>query len=1483
MEPPVKRRRLGEVCENRHEPEAGDEWEEYDGDDDTEAAPGEHKTQNKQKLPQRSAKQQVYGHQPLVEKACAATRSPTAKAQSSQRPGFESECTRNGIENSTGGVHFKDGHIKNLRHEVGGKVDDDEQALLVKDVDGDGNGDGNDDADSADEDEDEGEDETGSGDDDEDGEEDGVLPKFSSSGRMPQVDLQNANGSYDESRTMTENQPWTTDGHDVDVLPDYMQFQGPYPDPDSVDSIPGYSHGLATDDGPSLISGLYDGGGLRYASSIGPYGASPFALGPWEMLPQAPNLTGLSPPRPSDYRYREQPTMRTHSSWTSPRSSEKRPNSIRHTTAHASGQSANLFEQHPEEASAHVAEDNKVASPGRGGRHSRARSSLRLAKHWQPEVIEDSDTLEDAVFSAEEIEASSQTGDDTLPSKQVHKPYTSDRVIPDSQETLPFQEDDAVAPVAATARASYNKSSHQDFDLACMLSDDETPLFSVSSGAATTSGVKKVAGPAARVSNIDTPAISSDVPVKRRRGRPRKHDRPDDHNGKLRSAPKKNRRSPQAAPSPSLSGPQINTAFCNDSIPTLPTPWASHISNPPSNIMAAQGPGADPGPRIEVVIKRKRGRPRKSEQSQQQAQHQAQQKAQQKAQQQSQQQAQQQAQNQAQQPYMHFPPHMFGHPYYFPPYQFGFPPQAYHPFQSMMQQPFQPYPAPVAYPPLQNTFLPQSAVPLQHQLMHRPMHPLLQQPPAQRPPVPTDENGEPIKRKRGRPRKYPVGYKRSRRKVKAQNGMTAILGGNAIKFPANEDAWYGVARRLAQDISSLQGGYLLSNGFQMQAQAAYEPSGKGPQSQPEGQPADAESSESSSEEELEPHDSGRITEVLDTVDEEPSPKPVPGGTSQADRPEISESLEDSEAPNCEEEPASPRSLIPPSSPSSHASPRSFANDDDAGFMEFPESPKSVAKSAGPTPSPPSPPLSARGSSRSMREKLVASTPTPKRTASDRTPTPLEFLKSRTPVSHNSDAFGLPSSPISSSKRSDMSLIAKFERTRISNEPDDNRSKPDGEDRELDGSADVELSDPEEELVLPVEDDEPTALVREKEHHQVEPLAEIQPWPPNTPATRSSSVPAAPVSLTTPTKAPRTPTSKISPGTHTPRDTSTPRSPNQMAANHAEILDPPQPEAAEAPSSGVRTRTASPSLFIPSPAQAAPKTPDKPKMQPLAAAIPPKSPLHRAMMAPRSAERCTPIFLDIKRVPSKLPSATETRTMGELKQAIIAPSLRSQESRSQGSKQMSLKSMFAQLTSENSTARRKDHSRPSSLQTSQARRSSSLQSQGTKPVISSSISTKSRTPGSDIVKDKKRQKSRRSLLSLVSGNNAKGQEPEYDDEDELGSPYQSHSSSSKSARAQPSATSKATAAAAAVAADSSAHHKMRKSVSRTAAEDSVELDRERSKHDEKKRRKDKKKRRHTEGSVSEHRSGKSAAAGGSAVQECGVDGYRCNRDFCFTCL
>ncbi|KAG6172066.1 hypothetical protein E4U36_001420 [Claviceps purpurea] len=1477
MEPPVKRRRLGEVCEKRHEPKVGDEWEEYDGDDDTEAAPGEHKKQNKQKQQHRSAIQQMYGHQPLVEKACVATRSPTAKVQSSQRLGCESESTSNDIKNSTGGVHFKDGHIKNLRHEVGEKVDDGEQALLVKGVDGDGNGDGNDD-----EDEDEGEDETGSGDDDEDGEDDGILPKYSSGDRIPQVDPQDANGSYDESRTTTENQPWRTDGHDVDVLPDYMQFQGSYPDPDSVDSIPGYSHGLVADDGPSLISGLYDGGGLRYASSIGPYGASPFALGPWEMLPQvreaygAPDLTGLSPPRPSDYRYREQPTMRTLSSWTS-------PNSIRHTAAYtsdesgAAGQSANLFEQHPEEAaSAHITEDNPAASPGRGGRHGRARSSLRLAKHWQPEVIEDSDTLEDAIFSAEEIEASSQTGDDTLPSKQAHKSYTSDRVIPDSQETLPFQEDDAVAPVAATSRASYNKPSHKDFDLACMLSDDETPLFSVSSGAATTGGVKKVAGPVAKFSNIGTPAISSDgVPVKRGRGRPRKYDRPDDRNGKLRSAPKKTRRSPRAAPTPTLSGPQINT--CNGSIPTQPTPWASHISNTSLNTTAAQGPGADPDSRTEVVFKRKRGRPRKSEQSQQQAQHQAQQKAQQQAQQQ-QQQAQQQAQNQAQQHYMHFPPHMFGHPYYFPPYQFGFPPQAYHPFQSMMQQPFQPYPAPVAYPPLQNTFLPQSAVPLQHQSMHQPMHPLLQQPPAQRPPVPTDENGEPIKRKRGRPRKYPVGYKRSRRKVKAQNGMTAILSGNAVKFPATEDAWYGVARRLAQDISSLQGGYLLSNGFQMQAQTAYEPSGKGPQSQPEEQCPDAESSEFSSEEELEPHDSGRIMEVLDTADEEPSPKPVPGGASQADGPEISESFESSKAPNCEEGPESPRSLMPPSSPSSSASPRSFANDDDAGFMEFPESPKSVAKSAGPTPSPPSPPLSARGSSRSMREKLVASTPTPKRTASDRTPTPLQFLKSRTPVSHNSDAFGLPSSPMSSSKRSDMSLIARFERTTLSKGPDDDRLEPDVENLELGRSADVELSDPEEELVLAVEDDVSTTVVREEEHHQVEPLAEVQPLPPNTPAGRSSSAPAAPVSLTTPTKAPRTPMSKISPGTHTPRRTSTPRSPAQMAANHAKALDPLQPEAAEAPSSGVRTRTASPSLFIPSPAQAAPKTPEKKTMQPLAAAIPPKSPLHRAMIAPRSAERCTPIFLDIKRAPSKLPSLTETRTMGELKQAIIAPSLRSQESRSQGPKQMSLKSMFSQLTSDDSIARQKDHSRPPSLQTSQVRRSSSLQSQGAKPVISASMSTKSRTPGSDIVKDKKRQKSRRSLLSLVSGN-AKGQEAEYDDEDELGSPYQSHSSSSKPARAQPSAASKSTA----VAADSSAHHKIRKSVSRTAAEASVELDRERPKHDEKKRRKDKKKRRHTEGSVLEHRSGKSAAVGGSAVQECGVDGYRCNRDFCFTCL
>ncbi|KAG5983524.1 hypothetical protein E4U55_007990 [Claviceps digitariae] len=1549
MEPPVKRRRLGEPLEEWDGAEVDDEWEDYDGDDDTETAPVEQGRQQ-----QLRCAEQVYEPQHAVQKACADTRFQNTMAQSfDNRSDRNFEGTGDDIDPAIDGIVINNGHIKNMRHEVavgmpGEGIHREEQDL--DDDDGDGERDGH--SQDDDEDDDEDEDEDGDGDGDEEGdvldddcedEEDDALLRDSTDHEMPDAGHQNVNGNYDKSTAAIENQPWTTEVDDTDVMPDYMQLHGPYPDPDSVDSIPGYSHELAVDDGhgPGLISGLYDGGGLRYASSVGPYGASPFALGPWEMLPQfqeaygVPNLNGLTPVRAADYRYREHPPVRTLAGLTSPKSNDKRPKSMQHAAAHSSknddgelaGQSANLFEQHPEEASAYFADDKQAVSPGGAGRGVYAKSSIRHTKAWHAAIVEDSDTVEDPVFSAEEVDASSQTGDDFLPSNPAHKPKTSNSVVPDSR-------DNAIPAVAATARASYNKPSHQDFDLACMLSDDETPLFTLPSGAtAGNNNFKKVARSVAKSSSVGASGVSSDDAAARgRSGRSRKRPRSDGRSRNPDSRLPKGQKSRPVASTQNSSGTRI--------IPPQPTPFVPYNSNIPSTSAAANESEA------ESASRKKRGRPRKSEISQQQAQQQQAQQQQAQQQQAQQQQAQQQQaqqqqaqQQQAHQPFMPYQPQMFGQPYYFPPFQFGFQPQAYYPFQPMIQQPFQPYPAPMAYQPLQSPFFPQPAMQLQHQLLHRPMHPLLQQLPAQRPLAPTGENAQqPVKRKRGRPRKYPVGYKRCRRKVQATNNMTALMGN---RLPATEDAWYGVARRLAQDIYSLQGGYLFSNGFQVQTQA-YEPVRKGPDAPPpetEYSVESSESSESSSDSELEEDDAGRITEVLDTADDGMSPEPVSGNTSRIDGPGNLESLGDSAGPEDLDSPGgSESSQIPeipeipggagdpespgvsemaeisespgglgglespagrevpestenpevpevPASPGSPESSVSFASNDDAGFIEILESPKSDARSVGPTPPPPNPPLSARRSSPSMREKHVAATPTPARTIGSRTSTPSKAPKSRTPVSHKSDAFGLPSSPLSTKKRSDMSLIASHEQGMISLEPVEDQPEP-GEENAVVESAHTEVpdSEEEEELVLPVDDDDdddmPIVVPEDTHIQQAESTAELQSLPSNNTTTaRSPSTPLAAVKSAAPvTKTPRTPKSKTSSLAYTSRKLFQSRSPIQVA-NAAESLDHPLKKVDEDSLSGVRTRAASPSLFVLSPMQPAPQTPDKSKMQPAPAVTPRKSPVSRAAMVPRSVERCTPIFLDVKRAPPKVPSVTEKRPTGEVKQAITAPRTKIQEAKPQAResdlqrvKQLSLKSMFARSASEKPTGQKEHTRHPPSFPTAEARRSSSLHVQGTKSFVTSK-SSKSYTADFDTARDKKRQKSRRSLLSLVSSR-SKGQEAE-DDEDDLVSPIRSKSSSSRSV--QSFAAGKTAGAA------DSARHKMRKSTSRTTEEDQVQLERETTRDpDRMKDKKKKKKRRHTDGLVSRH-SGSAKSADASAVQECGVDGYTCNRDFCFTCL
>ncbi|GAB0131901.1 hypothetical protein EsDP_00000355 [Epichloe bromicola] len=1385
MEPPVKRRRLGEPLQSwddNEEEEVEDDWEEYDGDDDTEAAPVQKR---------RGSVERDDGYQLAIEKAYADDRFRATMAHIFEKYGRDFEGIGDEIDLSTGEIVVNNGHIQNMRHEVdvgipGEEADYESESEEVED---------DEDGDLSDEDDVE----------EEEGE-DSVLLKDSTDHEMAKSGSKTVDENDVQMEASVDNQPWATDTDDTDAMPDYMQLQGPYPDPDALDGIPGYNQGGAAEDGPSLISGLYDGGGLRYASSLGPYGSSPFALGPWEMLPQVqegcdfPKPSGLSSAWVADYRYREQPSMPMHSNLASPRSCGNWPKSMASPEAYNSkdiemedsGNSANLFEQHPEEASALSAEGNQTAVSGEVRLGIQAKSPICHTRTPHIASVKDSDTVEDPVFSAGDLEASSQTGDDAPVSNQAHKPEASNRVIPDSQDTCPSQEDDAVPPTAPTgARASYNKPSHQNFDLACMLSDDETPLFTLPPGVTINNHQKKVVGSVANPASVGISGISSDdAAVKRGRGRPRKYPRPDGHGQQSDSSLPKKHKSRFKVPAPNASATRIDPVSRNSSIPAQPTYFVPHISRIPTFAAADQS-------EAESGTKRKRGRPRKSETTQQ----------------------------QAQQPFMHYPAQMFGQPYFFPPFQFGFQPQSFHhPFQTTMQQPFQAFqtfPPQMAYQPLQTSFPQQQPlVQLQQQMIQPPIQQLLQQPPPQPPPQPrpvptgeTPQQEEPVKRKRGRPRKYPVGYKRVRRKVQIpglQNSMTALLSGHPNRTPVTEDAWYGVARRLAHDISSLQGGYFLSNGFQMQTQT-YEPGTERPCLSPKNQ-FDDPPSESASEGELEPHDTGRITELLDNANDAMSSKPPSGDTHQADG---SETFEDSE---CSEDSESPGLT---------------ANDDDAGFVIM-ESPKSVAQSVEPTPSPPSPPMSTRRSSPSTREKHSATTPTPVRNIGSRTPTPIQALKSRTPVSHNSDAFDLPSSPMSRHIRTGLSSKASIVE-----------------------AAYTEPTDFEEELILPVEDDV-SDFARDGEAPPVD-SADMQSLLPNETLADSPTEPVAFMDVSSVTT-PSTPKSKkASSATFTPQGLLKTRSPTPLT-DPDEIFAPSQPGMDGIPSPSARTPTASPSLFVSSPVQTAPRTPDQPRSK-LAATVTRQSPLPRAAMVPRSAERCTPIFLDVKRLPPKWPNMTEKRTMGELKQAIIAPKTKAHDSRSQGPKQMSLKLMLGQVIPDKPIERKEDI-RPSSP-TAEAKRYSSLKVPG-KKVSTTSKTSRQLVPEADMTKDKKRHRSRRSLLSLVSGS-AKGQEDD-DDEDELGSPVQSKSSSS----------SKPPRSFIASKVGVHSTRKIWKSTPRTT-EDPVRPERERAKE-----RKSKKKRRHTEGSVSK-RSGPATSDGNNNGQECGVDGYTCNRDFCFTCL
>ncbi|KAK2594793.1 hypothetical protein QQS21_007480 [Conoideocrella luteorostrata] len=1456
MEPPVKRRRLGESLHGSGDEEQfeDEEWEEYDGDNDTGDAPQEHR---------EGSVAQDDGYQLAIEKAYADNRFRATMSRIFEKYGRDFEGIGDEIDLSTGQIVVNNGHIENMRNEVD---------IGIPHNGGDADADEDDDED---------------GDEDEDGvgEDDGLLLEDltdNEAGEAHSLELLDDNN--DDAESADEAHPWVSDT-EYDRPPDYMKLQGPYPDPETLDLIPGYSHREMAEEGPSLISGLYDGGGLRYAQPLGSFGTSPFALGPWEMLHQVeetyetPKQDGLSSMWTSDYRFKDNQSDQRPSAMAQlglAGGSRPRANKLKGLPSTEirdaenvrmedyAGESANLFEQHPEKASAFSVEYDQQYESGTAGSGHAPQSTAHKGKTPAGLATEDSDTVEDSVFSVEEIEASSQTGDESCKQKSGQIAEPSNRVIPDSQDTCPSQENDTIQPSTETARVSAHKPSQRDFDLACMLSDDESPLFTLPVDATNHSHHGKSHGQSSKPRTVGIPEVDSDgSAVRRGRGRPRKHPRPDTYGQKLPAAAAKKTKPPHTQ-TPNLNlltssatvgngnapwhneGPWPNLLSIGPPTSTTasraePVSWKTQLSarpipsgNIPSTTTAASRPEAAPG----HGVKRKRGRPRKYPLPEPTQQH-----------------AHQSANSPSQQQPMQYPAHqMFGHPYFYSPFQQAFQPQLYqHPFQALMQQPvFQqpmlPFAQQFAYQSLQNPFFQQPVVQFQPHISHqRVQQQNTQQTTQPNPPAPEPEGApqQPVKRKRGRPRKYPVGYKRSRRKVHMpglQNSMTAILSGHPNRTPVSEDAWYGVARRLAQDISSLQGGYMFSNGFQIQTQP-YPPSRKQPRTSPKKQfVADSSESESESEDEdeLDPYETTRITEVLESNNEEASPVQTITQTVQTDNDESADILD-----------------------------ISMSNDgdggDDAGFTII-ESPGDVAKTVQPTPSPPSPPTSIRGSSPVSTKGRQSVTPTPVRTTSSRTPTPLQSLKPPTPISHKSDEFDLPSSPVPPKEH----IYTSAESTRGL---DEGCQEPIVEMRIVAGlsqdTTEAQLQDHEDlpkptgfATQIPDKTQDPPEQ-KESTEQRREPLQEA--------STASLTVPVAPMELSTAASSsagsPSPTKSKTAPiviSQQLPDERS-----STSSTDRTDMIIPDQPKVSRSFTPDLESRCPSPSLFVSSPARTRPQTPDEPEPNTTVVNAPQEPLAIRSPMVPRSADRCTPVFVDTLR--SKLPIVKEPivkekRTMREIKAAIIAPRYKAPEPKPTPLNPPVLKSTSTKPILGRSIEKDApvEPSASSERKTPKSPVKESLWPGTSKP------STMSSSHQSSVVKDKKRSKSRRSLISLISGD-ASNKEV-GDDLDELSSPVTSKSSSSKPT--QPFDSSK-------IARDTTRN--IWKSSPQTTDEPkkSGREKKEEKEKEKKSKKKKEKKRRHIDGYTS--RNAASAASEGGIDKECGVGGYTCNRDFCFTCL
>lgn len=1437
MEPPVKRRRLGENPQSRDdEGPDEEEWEEYDGDEDIEDVGPDQR---------EGSVEQDDGYQLAIEKAYADNRFRATMARIYEKYGRDFEGIGDEIDLSTGEIVVNNGHIQNMRNEV--------------DV-----GDGS--------------------------------VTYDQNENELEVFTENETGEYNSHELEPDdvmddddsNQSWTSDADDTEVTLNKMQLQRSGPlGPTAVDGM--LEHDQVADGSPNMISRLYNGGGLRYASSLGEFGASPFALGPWDTLPQAqdryelPKQDGLGSIWAPDYRFKEnEPSQRTpiraRLGLSRARPRPKRPKALPPTKTQNGGNrdtigSKNRLGNAPEAHYSSLVERERAKRMGK-------------MPSWVDDMDE-SDTDDDAVFSEGELTMSSETGDATdevSRSKALSTAEPSNRVIPDSQESYVSQGTIMEKPTANPPLQS-NQAKPKDFDSACLLSDDESPIFSQPFGPTTTINLTKTAKAPEKAISAISPVVNPDgTTVKRGRGRPRKWPpgyRPP--------------RGPRKKPKPNL-----------PTLPELPQPFAIPTPNP---IRTETVPG----------VKRKRGRPRKyppretmSQQSPM-------------------------GQN-FQHPNVQHPfPGSMNQPF-LPTFQPGMQQSPFqYPFQALFQQPVYQLPQQMAYQQLQQSYIQQHMYQLQQQMVQQPIQQLMQQPMLSplyqtQPQMPA----QPVKRKRGRPRKHPIrfdsvypGYVMNRKRTTPKklydgiagheqlpglrNSMTALVNGQPGRIMVSEDAWYGVARQLAQDIACLQGGALFAGQFRDGTQTSSKKRPRSsskdtdqpmhsPPSPPPPQDADdrpvriTELSEVS-DAEITQHEhisrdnhiypapvnpvladealveAGMINSVVDEAAAgEPGlvdPKPIEpyiadpafsnrGLTGLAfvdssssdsdifDLTLIDPALNDKAAmePSPTEPAAATSVLIDEDvfdpalvDPALLAEvPDSPMDDDDAGFIPM-DSPKSVTKNVEPTPSPPSPPPSMQRSSSPLKAaERRTPTPAPGLFATSHTPTSLEHIKSPTPTSsHKSDEYDLPSSP----------------------EPNIRVPTP------------AAPTLPSEDVTM-----EPDDSVVEEQKSALE-AKEIV----SLPLDSVKSVPK----LVEPFQPPdekveqhRDPAEEQTESTGMPRDNQATPTPKASADRSPTVTRPQTPEPRKSAGPEKRTRK--------------------------------KSPERRRSMVPRSAERCTPIFMEpslfVKsppRSPARKPPTIQRRTMGELKQAVIEPWQKPQEPKVAApkpkSKAVELEPVRPSMSTkprtplphvnrhrssapsktENFFTLKPSVSRPSTskLSTSKpatsksstsglstAKLAASKPSTSTLSTSKSSTSkasasrpstSKSTTPQFSFSNVAKKPSSRRSLLSLAAG---EGNSMDLDDEDdELGSPVKSKPSSLTKSSKPPLS-------------NDFAPDKTWKSSSRIT-ETHHKLPREKEKgKDRGTEKKKKKKRRHTDGST---------------AKECGVDGYTCNKDFCFTCL